>query len=119
STRRPCGPATRTSSSCRSPHGDGADPTETAPPPSLRSKARAVGWPTGAGGRIGEWVTGTVAAVAAAAAVWGARRHGHGQFVDVSMLEVHAVSSCVYSDLTNSMQGRPPIEDLGPGRSVE
>ncbi len=35
------------------------------------------------------------------------------------MLEVHAVSSCVYSDLTNSMQGRPSIDELGPGRSVE
>ena len=85
----------------------------------LANRGRLSRPPLMAGGRIGEWVTGTVAAVAAAAAVWGARRHGYGTHLDVSMLEVHAVSSCVYSDLMNSMQGRPSIEDLGPGRSVE
>ena len=85
----------------------------------LANRGRLSRPPLMAGGRIGEWVTGTVAAVAAAAAVWGARRYGRGAHVDVSMLEVHAVSSCVYSDLTNSMQGRPSIAELGPGRSVE
>jgi crotonobetainyl-CoA:carnitine CoA-transferase CaiB-like acyl-CoA transferase len=85
----------------------------------LANRGRRSRPPIMAGGRIGEWVTGTVAAVAAAAAVRGARRDGRGDHVDVSMLEVHSVSSCVFSDLNHSLQGRPPLEELGPPRSVE
>jgi crotonobetainyl-CoA:carnitine CoA-transferase CaiB-like acyl-CoA transferase len=85
----------------------------------LANRGRRSRPPIMAGGRIGEWVTGTVSAVAAAAAVRGARHRGRGEHVDVSMLEVHNVSSCVFSDLNHSLQGRPPLEELGPPRSVE
>ncbi len=85
----------------------------------LANRGRKSRPPVMAGGRIGEWVTGTVAAVAAAAAVRAARRDGVGDHVDVSMLEVHNVSSCVFSDLNHSLQGRPSLDELGPPRSVE
>jgi crotonobetainyl-CoA:carnitine CoA-transferase CaiB-like acyl-CoA transferase len=72
-----------------------------------------------AGGRLGEWVTGTVAGVAAAAAVRSARRTGRGDYIDVAMLEVHNVASGLAFDLTHSLGGRPAVEKLGPPRTIE
>jgi crotonobetainyl-CoA:carnitine CoA-transferase CaiB-like acyl-CoA transferase len=54
------------------------------------------GWPDSeplqAGGRIGEWVAGTFAAVAAAACVRHARRSGHGEVVDLSVYEAMVIT---------------------------
>ena len=54
------------------------------------------GWPgeepLQAGGRIGEWVAGAYAAVAAAAALRRARLAGQGELIDVSMLECMTVT---------------------------
>ena len=75
--------------------------------------------PIMAGGRIGEWVTGTYAAVAAAAALLRARRTGHGECVDVSMLELLNVAGTSYADLVWSLYGRPPLDQAPPPRLFE
>ena len=77
---------------------------------SLGGRMRPGGVPFQAGGRIVEWAGGSFAAVAALAAVRGARTHGRGEHVDFSL---HATGSLVvnaYLDLMWSMLGRPPIE---------
>ncbi len=61
--------------------------------------------PYQAGGRIGEWLGGTFAAVAALAAVQRARRTGHGEDVDFSLLEVMTIASTNYMDLLYRMLG--------------
>lgn len=55
--------------------------------------------PVGAGGRFGEWVTGTYAAVAALAAWRVARRTGLGEHVDLSVFESLNLTMTVYHDL--------------------
>ncbi len=64
------------------------------------------------GGRITEWVGGTYAAVGALAAVQRARRSGHGETVDFSLLEVMTVAGSNYMDLFHSLLGRPEAEGL-------
>ena len=73
--------------------------------------------PYQAGGRIGEWTTGSYAAAAALPGVLHARRTGAGAHLDCSMLEVMAIANSTFSDIMNSMQGRPPL--LTPPRSLE
>jgi crotonobetainyl-CoA:carnitine CoA-transferase CaiB-like acyl-CoA transferase len=73
--------------------------------------------PFAAGGRIGDWVGGTFAAVAALAAVRRAREHGFGEHVDFSLCEVVNIAGTMYSDLFHSLAGRPPL--ARPARSVE
>jgi len=70
------------------------------------------------GGRIGEWVAGTYAGVAALAAVVRARRTGHGERIDVSMLEAMALAGTNYMDLFWQLLG---AGEPGPGlpQSVE
>jgi crotonobetainyl-CoA:carnitine CoA-transferase CaiB-like acyl-CoA transferase len=69
--------------------------------------------PIPAGGRIGEWLTGTYAAVATLAAT-----HDHrGRHVDVAMLDCMAVSLTTYPSVFSSFAGWPEI--LGTGRTVE
>ncbi len=60
------------------------------------------------GGRTTEWLAGTFAAVAALAAVYRARRTGHGEYVDFSILEVVNFGATNYSDLFRSLQGVAP-----------
>ncbi len=55
--------------------------------------------PVGAGGRLGEWVAGTYAAVAALAAWRSARRSGVGEHADLSAFEAIDLSMTVYHDL--------------------
>jgi crotonobetainyl-CoA:carnitine CoA-transferase CaiB-like acyl-CoA transferase len=77
---------------------------------SIGGRMRPGGVPFQAGGRIVEWAGGAFAAVAALAAVRGARASGRGEHVDFSL---HATGSLVvnaYLDLMWSMLGRPPIE---------
>jgi crotonobetainyl-CoA:carnitine CoA-transferase CaiB-like acyl-CoA transferase len=66
--------------------------------------------PISVGGRLGEWITGTYAAVAALAA-------GPGEVVDVAMLDCMAVTLCTYPSVFSSFMGWPPIR--GTGRTVE
>jgi crotonobetainyl-CoA:carnitine CoA-transferase CaiB-like acyl-CoA transferase len=74
--------------------------------------------PIMAGGRTTEWVGGTFAAVAALAAVQRARAHGLGEHIDFSLLEVMNIAGTMYTDLLNSLLGRPNVEGT-PARSVE
>jgi crotonobetainyl-CoA:carnitine CoA-transferase CaiB-like acyl-CoA transferase len=74
--------------------------------------------PIMAGGRTTEWVGGTFAAVAALAAVRRARERGLGEHVDFSLLEVMNIAGTMYTDLLNSMLGRPNVAGT-PARSIE
>jgi crotonobetainyl-CoA:carnitine CoA-transferase CaiB-like acyl-CoA transferase len=75
--------------------------------------------PIMAGARIGEWVTGTVAATAAAGALYRARHTGEGEFIDVSMLELLNLAGTTCTDLMWSLFGRPSLEGLPPMRMLE
>jgi crotonobetainyl-CoA:carnitine CoA-transferase CaiB-like acyl-CoA transferase len=66
--------------------------------------------PISVGGRLGEWITGTYAAVGALAA-------GPGEVVDVAMLDCMAVTLCTYPSVFSSFMGWPPIR--GTGRTIE
>ena len=69
--------------------------------------------PVHAGGRIGEWATGSFAAVGALSAMLSARSTGLGQHVDVSMFETMVLAMTVYHDL-NSQWFEGPLR-----RSIE
>ncbi len=68
--------------------------------------------PFQAGGRITEWVAGTFAAVGALAALHRARRTGHGEHVDFSMLEVMTIAGTNYTDLLFQVLGLEPTGGL-------
>ena len=71
------------------------------------------------GGRIVEWVGGAYAAVAGLAAVRRARATGAGEFIDVSIFEVANITATNFSDLFNSLAGRPEPDPTIPPRNVE
>jgi crotonobetainyl-CoA:carnitine CoA-transferase CaiB-like acyl-CoA transferase len=73
--------------------------------------------PLAAGGRIGEWVTGTYAALGAVAAYREARRSGKGEHVDVAMLDCMAVTMVTYPSVFASFSGWPEVH--GTGRAIE
>jgi crotonobetainyl-CoA:carnitine CoA-transferase CaiB-like acyl-CoA transferase len=73
--------------------------------------------PLAAGGRIGEWVTGTYAALGAIAALREARRSGKGEHVDVAMLDAMAVTMVTFPSVFASFSGWP--EQPGTGRVIE
>jgi len=73
--------------------------------------------PLAAGGRVGEWVAGTYAAVGALAALREARRTGEGEHVDVAALDCMAVTMTTYPSVFASFAGWPDL--AGTGRSVE
>ncbi len=75
------------------------------------------GQPIAAGGRVGEWVAGTYAAVATMAALHGARLHGVGADIDVAILDCMAVSLVTYPSLFASFTGWPPLQ--GTGRTIQ
>jgi crotonobetainyl-CoA:carnitine CoA-transferase CaiB-like acyl-CoA transferase len=68
--------------------------------------------PLAAGGRVGEWLTGTYAAVGALAAAWRADHTGRGGHVDVSILDCMAIGMItfpsVFAEFAASC-GRPPM----------
>jgi len=68
--------------------------------------------PFQAGGRIGEWVGGTFAAVAALAAVARARTTGQGERIDFSLLECLHIAASNYLELFHGLLGRPPVRGL-------
>ena len=73
--------------------------------------------PLAAGGRVGEWATGTYAAVAAVAALRVADRDGAGVHVDVSMFDCMAVTMATMPSVFSSFMGWP--EFAGTGRTIE
>lgn len=73
--------------------------------------------PLAAGGRIGEWVAGSYAALAALAALREAQRSGRGEDVDVSLLDCMAVTMTTYPSVFASFLGWPPL--VGTGRSIQ
>lgn len=73
--------------------------------------------PLAAGGRIGEWIAGTYAALGAVAAVREAMRSGQGEHVDVAMLDCMAVTMATYPSVFASFSGWPEV--AGTGRLIE
>jgi crotonobetainyl-CoA:carnitine CoA-transferase CaiB-like acyl-CoA transferase len=73
--------------------------------------------PLAVGGRLGEWVTGTYAAVAAVAALGVEPDRGAGRWVDVAMLDCMAVSLVTFPSVFASFMGWPRMN--GTGRTVE
>ncbi len=73
--------------------------------------------PLSAGGRIGEWTSGTYAALAAIAAHREAIRSGLGEFIDVAMLDCMAVTMVTYPSVFASFAGWPQV--AGTGRTIE
>ena len=73
--------------------------------------------PLRAGGRITEWLGGTFSAVAALAAVYGARRTGHGEYIDFSLLEAMNIASSQYRDAQRRLAGDTDLEQ--PARHCE
>lgn len=71
--------------------------------------------PLAAGARLPEWIAGTYAAAGAAAAARAARATGHGEHVDVAVLDCIAVTMTNFVPVFSSLEGWP--EDPGPTRS--
>lgn len=65
--------------------------------------------PLAAGGRLGEWITGTYAAVGALAALRRARRQGVGAHVDASMLDAMAVTMVTFPSVFAELSGWPEL----------
>ena len=70
--------------------------------------------PVSVGGQIGEWLTGTYAAIGTMASRTRALRDGPGELVDVSMLETLALCLTYYPVTYADMVGRP----FRTGRSI-
>jgi len=71
--------------------------------------------PVPAGGRLGEWITGSFAAATALALRTGARRRGEGgEHADLSALECLCVAMALYAPLTAGLAGTRAL-----GRTVE
>jgi crotonobetainyl-CoA:carnitine CoA-transferase CaiB-like acyl-CoA transferase len=73
--------------------------------------------PLAAGGRLGEWTSGTYAALGAIAALREASRCGQGDLVDVAMLDCMAVTMVTYPSVFASFAGNPQMP--GTGRTIE
>ena len=73
--------------------------------------------PVAAGGRIGEWVSGTYAAVATLAAWLESTRTGRGEHVDVALLDCMALTMNTYTSVFAEFLGWPPMRR--PTRSIE
>jgi crotonobetainyl-CoA:carnitine CoA-transferase CaiB-like acyl-CoA transferase len=71
------------------------------------------------GGRIVEWVGGAYCGVAGLAAVRRSRATGFGEFIDLSLFEVANITATNFSDLFNSLGGRPMPDPAVPPRTVE
>jgi crotonobetainyl-CoA:carnitine CoA-transferase CaiB-like acyl-CoA transferase len=63
--------------------------------------------PIAAGGRLGEWMGGAYAAVAALTAYYGTRRSGRGEHVDLSLFEVMALTMAPNLTVWESLAGQP------------
>ncbi|HSO95740.1 MAG TPA: CoA transferase [Acidimicrobiia bacterium] len=75
------------------------------------------GPPLAAGGRIGEWMAGTYAAVAVVAALRAAARSGHGEHIDVGILDCMTLTMNTYTSVFAEFLGWPPLRR--PTRMIE
>src|SRR3954451_2791523 len=73
--------------------------------------------PLAAGGRLGEWLAGTYAALGAVAALRSAQRSGVGEHVDVAMFDCMAVAMTTFQPVFSSFMGWPAVK--GTGRAIE
>lgn len=73
--------------------------------------------PVAAGGQIGEWMSGTYAAVAAVAAATEATRSGKGEHIDVAWLDCMALTMNTYTSVFADFLDWPPLRR--PTRSFE
>jgi crotonobetainyl-CoA:carnitine CoA-transferase CaiB-like acyl-CoA transferase len=73
--------------------------------------------PIAAGGRLGEWVAGSYAAVAALAAAREADRSGNGEHVDVALLDCMALTMTTFPSVFASFLGWPRMR--GTGRMID
>jgi len=73
--------------------------------------------PYQAGGRITDWVSGAFAGVGALAAVQRARSTGHGEHVDLAMLDTINLSATIFMDLLYRLMGLH--EAPWPSRTTE
>lgn len=73
--------------------------------------------PYQAGGRISDWVAGAFAGVGALAAVLRARETGHGEHVDLAMLDAMNLSATIFMDLLYRLMGLH--EAPWPARTTE
>jgi crotonobetainyl-CoA:carnitine CoA-transferase CaiB-like acyl-CoA transferase len=73
--------------------------------------------PLAAGGRVGEWMTGTYAALAALAALYHVRRGSEGETIDVAMLDSVAATMAIVPSVYASFFGWQPMK--GTGRTIE
>ena len=73
--------------------------------------------PLSAGGRLGEWTSGTYATLGAIAAHREAVRSGLGELVDVALLDCMAVTMVTYPSVFASFAGWPKV--AGTGRTIE
>jgi len=73
--------------------------------------------PVAAGGRIGDWVSGTYAAVAALGAWLQATRTGRGEHIDVAKFDCMALTMNTYTSVFAEFLGWPPMRR--PTRSIE
>jgi len=76
---------------------------------SLGSRARPGHEPYQAGGSVSAWAGGSFAAVAALAAIRGARETGEGELIDFSLNEVTALVTNCFLDTMWGILGRPPV----------
>ncbi len=75
--------------------------------------------PLAAGGRLAEWAAGLTAAVAGLGSLIGARRHGAGDLVDVSLLEVGTLIYSAYMPVAAQLAQLPARTPLDTGRYTE
>ena len=73
--------------------------------------------PVAAGGRIGEWIAGTYAAVGVLAALRTVRHGGPGAHVDVALLDAMAVTMNTFTSVFAEFLGWPPLRR--PTRTIE
>src|SRR5437764_2353347 len=73
--------------------------------------------PLAAGGRLGEWITGTYAAIGAVGALRSAQRGGQGEHVDVALFDCMAVTMTTYPSVFAEFMCWPRLR--GTGRTIE
>ncbi|HEV2309654.1 MAG TPA: CoA transferase, partial [Acidimicrobiia bacterium] len=73
--------------------------------------------PMAAGGRIGEWIAGTYAAVAVAAALRTAQTSGRGDLIDLAVLDAMSVTMNTFTSVFAEFLDWPPMRR--PVRTIE
>ena len=84
---------------------------------STGSRGLPEGPPLAAGGRIGEWIAGTYAAVAVLAAVRSVRARGRGELIDVAVLDSMAVTMNTFTSVFAEFLDWPSMRR--PTRTIE